>query len=79
VTSVSFEAAARAAPKVGPPVPLFPDTFGAATGRTRHVDYDVHPGGSRFLMVGSPPQSSSTDFAVVLGWLEELRHLTPSH
>jgi serine/threonine-protein kinase len=76
VTSVRFSARADG-PNVGRPVPLFPDSFGAATGRTSHVDYDVHPGGVRFVMVGGQAGGMSIDLGVVLGWFGELRRLAP--
>ena len=77
VASVRFAPATSGAPRVGRPVPLFPDTFGAAIGRTSHVDYDVHPDGTRFVMVGSQAGGASLDITVVLGWLAELKRLAP--
>ena len=59
VASVRFSPAASGPPRVGRPVPLFPDTYGAAIGRTSHVDYDIHPDGSRFVMVGSQAGGAS--------------------
>jgi hypothetical protein len=76
VSSVRFSARADG-PNVGRPVPLFPDSFGAATGRTSHVDYDVHPDGVRFVMVGGQAGGMSIDLGVVLGWFGELRRLAP--
>jgi eukaryotic-like serine/threonine-protein kinase len=77
VASVRFSPGASGAPRVGRPVPLFPDTYGAAVGRASHGDYDVHPDGTRFVMVGSQPAGSSADLGVVLGWFEELKRLAP--
>ena len=78
VASVHFAPAAGGPPRVGRPAPLFPDTYGAAIGRTSHVDYDIHPDGSRFVMVGSQAGGTAVDLSVVLGWFEELKRLTPS-
>jgi eukaryotic-like serine/threonine-protein kinase len=75
VASVRFGLDASREPVVGSPVPLFPDSFGAAIGRTSHVDYDVVPDGSRFVMVGSQAGGTALDMTVVLGWFEELRRV----
>ena len=77
VASVRFASAPRGEPIVGRPRPLFPDTYGAAIGRTSHVDYDVHPDGVRFVMIGSQAGGAALDMAVVLGWFEELKRLVP--
>jgi Tol biopolymer transport system component len=77
VASVRFSPRTSGPPVVGRPVPLFPDTYGAATGRTSHVDYDVHPDGTRFVMVGTQSAGSTLDMTVVLGWFGELRRLAP--
>ena len=77
VTSVRFAPRASGPPNVGPPRALFPDTYGAATGRTSHVDYDVHPDGTRFVMVGTQAAGTSADLGVIVGWFEELRQLPP--
>ena len=63
VASVRFSPAASGPPRVGRPVPLFPDTYGAAIGRTSHVDYDIHPDGTRFVMVGSQAGGASADLS----------------
>jgi serine/threonine protein kinase len=76
VTSVRFSGEADG-PRVGRPQALFADSYGAATGRTSHVDYDVHPGGTRFVMVGGQAAGMTIDLGVVLGWFEELRRLAP--
>jgi Tol biopolymer transport system component len=77
VASVRFSPGVGGTPRVGRPVPLFPDSYGAATGRASHGDYDVHPDGTRFVMVGSQAAGASADLAVVLGWFEELKRLAP--
>jgi serine/threonine-protein kinase len=77
VVSVRFSPGAAGPPVVGRPVPLFPDTFGAATGRTNHVDYDVDPDGSRFVMVGSQEGEATGELGVVLNWFDELERLAP--
>jgi serine/threonine-protein kinase len=78
VASVRFSPATSGPPRVERSVSLFPDTYGAAIGRTSHVDYDVHPDGSRFVMVGSQAGSATMDLSVVVGWFEELKRLGPS-
>ncbi|HSD29682.1 MAG TPA: protein kinase, partial [Vicinamibacteria bacterium] len=77
VVSVRFSPGAEGPPGVGRPAALFPDTFGAASGRTTHVDYDVDPDGSRFVMIDSQVQEATADLGVVLNWFDELRRLTP--
>jgi serine/threonine-protein kinase len=77
VVSVRFSPGAGGPPVVGRPAPLFPDTFGAATGRVSHVDYDLDPDGSRFVMVGSQDREATAELGVVLNWLDELRRLAP--
>jgi hypothetical protein len=76
VTGVRFSAEADG-PSVGRPVKMFPDSYGAAIGRASHVDYDLHPDGTRFVMVGGQAGGMSIDLGVVLGWFEELRRLAP--
>ncbi len=78
VASVRFSPGGSGSPRVGRPLPLFADTYGAAVGRASHGDYDVHPDGTRFVMVGSQPAGSSADLGVVLGWFEELKRLAPT-
>ena len=73
VASVRFSPERIGLPRVGRPLPLFPDSYGAAIGRTSHVDYDVHPDGTRFVMVGGQLGGASYEMAVVLGWFAELR------
>jgi serine/threonine-protein kinase len=75
VMSVRFSPGAVGPPGVGRPVALFPDTFGAASGRTSHVDFDVDPDGSRFLMVGSQAGEATGELGVVLNWFDELKRL----
>ncbi len=77
VVSVRFSPGTSGSPRVGRPMPLFRDTYGAATGRASHADYDVHPDGTRFVMVGSQAAGASADLGVVLGWFEELKRLAP--
>jgi hypothetical protein len=70
----------RAPPRAGPPnVARGPccRPLRAATGRTSHVDYDVHPDGTRFVMVGTQAAGTSADLGVIVGWFEELRQLPP--
>ena len=74
VASVRFASDARGEPSVSRPAPLFADSYGAATGRTSHVDYDVDPDGSRFVMVGAGA-GPALDMNVVLGWFEELKRV----
>jgi Tol biopolymer transport system component len=78
VASVRFSSGRFGPPRVGRPVALFRDTYGAATGRASHGDYDVHPDGTRFVMVGSQAAGASADLGVVLGWFEELKRLAPT-
>ena len=75
VASVRFTPGTGGPPHVGRPIALFPDAYGEATGRTIHVDYDVHPDGSRFLMVGSQDERETAELGVVVNWFEELRQL----
>jgi serine/threonine-protein kinase len=77
VMAARFSPREGGAPGVGRPAALFPDTFGAASGRTTHVDYDVDPDGSRFLMIDSQVQEASAELGVVLNWFDELRRLAP--
>jgi hypothetical protein len=77
VTSVSFSPGTNGAPRVGRPVPLFSDVYGAATGRASHADYDVHPDGTRFVMVGSQEGKAAAELGVVLNWFEDLKRLSP--
>jgi serine/threonine protein kinase len=78
VASVRFSHESSGPPQVGRPVALFPDRYGAATGRTRHADYDVDPSGARFVMVGDQLGGASVELAVVLGWFEELKKVGPT-
>ena len=73
VASVRFTPGTAGAPGVSRPVALFPDIYGAAAGRATHVDYDVHPDGSRFVMVGSRDDRETLELGVVVHWFEELR------
>jgi dipeptidyl aminopeptidase/acylaminoacyl peptidase len=75
VTSVRFSPGAGGGNGIGRPVALFPDTFGAASGRTSHVDYDVDPDGSRFLMIDSQVQETTAELGIVLNWFEEVKRL----
>ncbi|HSD29713.1 MAG TPA: protein kinase, partial [Vicinamibacteria bacterium] len=77
VASVGFSPGADGPPGVGRPVALFPDTFGRAPGRTSHVDYDIDPRGSPFVMVGSQEGDAIAELGVTLNWFEELRRLAP--
>ena len=78
VMSVRFSSGPHGPARVGRPVPLFPDVYGAATGRTSHSDYDVHPDGTRFVMVGSREDEATAELKVVVNWSEELRRLSPA-
>jgi Tol biopolymer transport system component len=75
VVSVRFSPGASGPPGVGRPMALFPDTYGAASGRASHVDYDVVPDGSRFVMVGSQEGEATAELGVILNWFEELKRL----
>ena len=77
VTGVAFARGPDGLPRVGRPVPLFPDVYGAATGRTSHPDYDVEPGGTGFVMLGGREGGATAELGVVLNWFEELRRLSP--
>ena len=77
VTGVRFSPGTDGPPSVGPPVPLFSDVYGAASGRASHVDYDVHPDGASFVMVGSQEGDATAELGVVLNWFEELKRLAP--
>jgi serine/threonine-protein kinase len=74
VMSVRFSTGPGGEPVVGRPTALFEDAYGAAIGRASHVDYDIHPDGARFVMIG-PQAGASADMGVVVGWFEELRRL----
>jgi Tol biopolymer transport system component len=73
VTSVRFSPGTGGAPVVGRPSALFPDSYGSAAGRMTHVDYDVHPDGRRFVMVGSQEEQAAVELGVVVHWFEALR------
>jgi hypothetical protein len=75
IASVRFSPGAAGPPRVGRPVPLFPDAYGVATGRTRHVDYDVDPDGTRFVVVGRQLGEGAIELGVVLNWFDELNRL----
>jgi hypothetical protein len=78
VLSVRFSTGPDGEPSVGPPLPLFPDVYGAAVGRMSHPDYDAFPDGSRFVMVGSQEDEAASQLMVVLNWFEELKRLSPT-
>jgi dipeptidyl aminopeptidase/acylaminoacyl peptidase len=77
VTSVRFTPGTKGRPDVGRPVALFPNRYGMAVGRTSHLDWDIHPDGSRFVMVGSQESESVAELGVILNWFEELKRLPP--
>ncbi len=77
VTSVGLSPGPDGNMRVRRPEALFPDAYGAATGRTSHPDYDVHPDGRRFVMVGSQSREATVAMSVVLNWFEELEKLAP--
>jgi dipeptidyl aminopeptidase/acylaminoacyl peptidase len=76
LASVAFSARAGT-PSVGRPVHLFPDSYGASTGLASHVDYDVDPHGTRFVMLGARASGVAAELGVVLNWFEELHALEP--
>jgi serine/threonine protein kinase len=73
VTSVRFSSGTK--PVAGRPLALFPDRYGMALGRTSHLDCDIDPDGSRFVMVGSQESESVAELGVILNWFEELKRL----
>jgi eukaryotic-like serine/threonine-protein kinase len=75
VASVRFTPGASGPPHVGRPVELFPDSYGVASGRTSHVDYDANPDGTRFVVVGRQVGEGPVELGVVLNWFDELRRL----
>ena len=75
VVSVRFSPGAVGAPRVGRPAELFADTYGVASGRTSHVDYDVDPDGTRFVVVGRQLGEGAVEMGVVLNWFDEMKRL----
>ncbi len=77
VVSVRFSPDPAGPPRVGRPAPLFPDVYGAASGRMSHPDYDAHPDRTRFVMVGGRSDDMGVELSVILNWFEELDRLAP--
>jgi hypothetical protein len=60
-----------AEPEPGRPRLLFEGTFEENT--LRHLNYDVMPDGSSFVMIQKVEEHGSPQIHVVVNWLEELK------
>jgi len=63
----------------GAPVPLFEtEAFFVGAGLGLRAQYDVHPGGQRFLVLRPAGDAAASEIHVVLNWFEELKRLVPT-